>query len=140
MKTKIGISAGAYAAFTFLIALFGGYVALTIAVGFVLIFEGNEWLRTTVVKAMVIELLFSVLYLLLNALPDLFRIINDAATIFNGSVPYGKLSQGITFLRDGVQIFERVLFLLLALFAFKMKTIRIGFVDKFVEKHLTLGQ
>jgi len=139
MKTKFGISAGAYAAFTFLIALFGGYVALTLAVGLVIVFEKNEWLRATVVKAMALTLCFSILNIFLGAVPDLFRIINETAGIFNGSVSYGKLTQVVTLLKDLVNIFERVIFLLLALFALKMKTIGIGFIDKFVEKHLSLG-
>ena len=140
MKTKIGISAGAYAAFTFLIALFGGYVPLTLAVGFVLIFEGNDWLRATVVKAMALLLCFSILNIFLNAIPDLFEIINDAAGIFKGSVPTGPLDNIIAFLKDIISVLKNVLFLLLALFALSMKTIKIGFIDKFVEKHLTMGQ
>ena len=141
MKTKIGISAGAYAAFTFLIAIFGGYFPLTIAVGFVLIFEANEWLRATVVKAMALLLCFSLLGIFLSALPDLFDFINSAIRIFNGEgLNVSKLTQIIAFIRNGLEIFRNVFFLLLALFALKMKTIGIGFIDKFVQKHLSLGR
>lgn len=141
MKTKIGISAGAYAAFTFLMALWGGWIPLTIAVGFVLIFESNEWLRATVVKAVALLVCFSLLTVFLNIIPHLFSLINSAIRIFNGEgISTTKLDQIISFLSNIIGILERVFFLLLALFALKMKTIRIGFIDNFVQKHLTLGR
>ena len=140
MKTKIGLSAGAYAAFTWLLALYGGYIPLVIAVGYVLIFETNEWLRVSVVKALFFTLVLSLLCSALYILPDLFEMFDDWAGVFNGNVPYGKLSKVIAALVDIVTIFKTVFFIILGLMALKMKTIRIGFIDKFAEKHLSMGQ
>jgi len=140
MKTKIGVSAGAYAAFTFFLAYFGGYTPLLIAVGFVLIFENNEWLKATVLKAVVLSVLFSLLTTALRFIPNnMFGLFRDIAAIFNGNLTYAKLSQVITALTDIVGICELVLFIILMFMALKMKTIKIGFVEKFVEKHLSLG-
>ena len=140
MKTKIGISAGAYAAMIFLLALYGGYTPLLIGVGFVLIFESNDWLKATVVKAFVLALCFSLCSTLLDLIPDLLAIINSWARVFNGGIDFSKLDQIINAIWSIISFIKTILFLILALMALKMKTIGIGFVDKFVEKHLSAGQ
>jgi len=140
MKTKIGLSAGAYAAITFLLALFGGYTPLIIAVGYVLIFESNDWLKSTVLKALCLMVCLSLLSTLLTLIPDLFSFFDDCANVFNGNVPYGKLSQVIIVFRDIISLFRTVFFIILAIMALKMKTIKFGPVDKFVEKHLSMGE
>lgn len=140
MKTKIGISAGAYAAMMFLLALYGGYTPLLIGAGFVLIFESNDWLKATVVKAFVLALLFSLCNTILNLIPDLLGIINSWARVFEGNINFSKLDQIIDAIWSIISFIKVILFLILALMALKMKTIAIGFVDKFVEKHLSAGQ
>ena len=140
MKTKLGISAGAFAALTFLMAIYGGYTVILLAIGYVLIAERNEWLRTTVVKAGVIMLFFSIVSTLLYAIPDLLGWINSFLNIFDKRFSYSVVTNIVRFLDDTLVIIRRVLFLLLALFALGMKTIKIGFVDKFVAKHLQFGE
>jgi hypothetical protein len=140
MKTKIGLSAGAYAFFTFLLAIFGGYLPLIIAVGYVLVCEGNEWLRATVAKALFLAICFSLLGYILDFLPDLFGMFNSWAAVFEGNVPYAKLRQIIAALESMISIFKYIFFIILAFMALGMKTLRIGFIDGFVEKHLTLGR
>ncbi len=138
MKTKIGISAGALAALTFLLALWVGYVPVILVVGYVFIAEKNEWLKTTVAKALVLALCFSILRFFLGAIPNVLDCLNSMIRIFSAesTINYGKFSEIISFIRNVVSIVEDVVFLLLALFALKMNTIKIGFVDKFVAKHL----
>ncbi|MCR4727986.1 MAG: hypothetical protein K5796_05005 [Lachnospiraceae bacterium] len=138
MKTKIGISAGAFAALTFLLALWGGYTVLILLVGYVFIAEKNEWLKTTVAKALVISLAFVLLDFFLGAIPNVLNCLNSMIRIFSAesTINYGKFSEIINFISNVVSIVEDVVFLLLALFALKMNTIKIGFVDKFVAKHL----
>ena len=140
MKTKLGISAGAFAALTFLMAIYGGYTVILLAIGYVLIAERNDWLRTTVVKAGVIMLFFSIVSTLLYAIPDLLGWINSFLNIFDKRFSYSVVTNIVRFLDDTLVIIRRVLFLLLALFALSMKTIKIGFVDKFVAKHLQFGE
>jgi hypothetical protein len=140
MKTKLGISAGAFAALTFLMAIYGGYTVILLAIGYVLIAERNDWLRSTVVKAGVIMLFFSIVSTLLYAIPDLLGWINSFLNIFDKRFSYSVVTNIVRFLDDTLVIIRRVLFLLLALFALSMKTIKIGFVDKFVAKHLQFGE
>ena len=138
MKTKIGISAGAFAALTFLLALWGGYVPLILVVGYVFIAEKNEWLKTTVAKALVLTFCFVLLRFFLGAIPNVLDCLNSMIRIFSAEsvIDYSKFSQVISFIRNVLSIVEDVVFLLLALFALKMNTIKIGFVDKFVTKNL----
>ena len=136
MKTKIGLSAGAYAALTFLLSIYGGYTPVLIAIGFVLIVEKNEWLRNTVVKAGVLKLLFSIIATFLRAIPDILDWFNDFICMFGGYINYSKLSVVIRFLNDTLNIFETTLFLILALLALSMKTIRFSAVDNFISRHL----
>ena len=140
MKTKMGLSAGAYAFFTFIIALFGGLVPLVIAVGYVLIAESNEWLRATAAKALFLVICFTLLDYFLDFFPDLFVMFNSWARVFEGEVPHGKLDQIMNALGSMLSLFKHIFFLILAFMALGMKTIRIGFIDGFVEKHLTLGR
>ncbi len=142
MKTKIGISAGAYAAFTFLLAYYAGYTPLLIAVGFVLIFESNEWLKATVLKAVILAVLFSLISTALWFIPNhLFGLIRDIVAIFSDKpFTYYKLTEIVSVIGDIVSILQLVLFIVLAFMALGMKTIKIGFIDKFVEKHLSLGK
>ena len=138
MKTKIGISAGAFAALTFLLALWGGYAPLILVVGYVFIAEKNEWLKTTVAKALVLTFCFVLLRFFLGAIPNVLDCLNSMIRIFSAEsvIDYSKFSQVISFIRNVLSIVEDVVFLLLALFALKMNTIKIGFVDKFVTKNL----
>ena len=140
MKTKIGITAGAYAAFTFLLALYGGFTPIVIAAGYVLLFENNEWLKTTVVKAVVLMLAFDICQTLIGVIPDILGWINGLLGTFKSGFSYSEVSGIFNFISRAVVFLERIVFLLLALFALNMKTINIGFVDKFVTKHLNLNK
>ena len=70
MKTKLGISVGLMGAALYLGSYYGGYVVMALMVGYVLLCEENQWLKTAAVKAALIVLSFS----LLNTLIDLFRV------------------------------------------------------------------
>jgi len=138
MKTKIGISAGAFAALTFLLALYGGIFVTVVAAGYVFIAEKNEWLKTTVAKAVALSLAFSILSTLIWAIPNVISCLNEMIGIFSeeSRIPTGKLSDIFSFLSTVLGILEKVFFLILALLAVKMKTIKIGIIDNFVAKHL----
>ncbi|MCR4991670.1 MAG: hypothetical protein K6A45_01345, partial [Lachnospiraceae bacterium] len=125
----------------FLLALYGGYTPLLIGAGFVLIFESNDWLKATVVKAFVLALCFSLCSTILDIIPDLLGIINNWVVVFGGDgINFNKLNQIIKAIWSMISFCKTILFVILALMALKMKTIGIGFVDKFVEKHLSAGQ
>jgi len=81
---------------------------------------------------------FTVLRTLVGAIPTILDFVNSLVRVFGNGFSTGKFGQFFTFLYNALDILKTVVFLVLALFALKMKTINIGFVDKFVEKHLSL--
>ena len=80
-RTKLGISAAAFVALTYLVAYFSGYLAIVVAVGFVFVFEKNEWLKKNVLKALVLLVCFSIANLVLYLIPDFLDVIYDSAII-----------------------------------------------------------
>lgn len=58
MKTKLGISAGMMGAILYFTALFGGYVPLFIAAGYVLIKEENTFVRKAAFKSTIFAFCF----------------------------------------------------------------------------------
>ncbi|MBO4505375.1 MAG: hypothetical protein J5712_01410 [Lachnospiraceae bacterium] len=145
MKTKFGITAGALAAIAYLCGFFSGYLVLALIVGYVFIVEENDWLKINVLKALVIMLCFSVLSALIGFIPNLldlvaslFRIWGKGATISGNSVVSG-ISSAVSFIQSILNICEKVLMLVLALFAAKLKTVKIAFIDNIIEKAIIKG-
>ena len=134
MKTKLGIAAGALAAIAYLTGFFGGYVALIVITGYVFIAEENDWLKVNVLKALVITLFFSVLSALIGFVPNIISLINSLFNIWGSNFSIAVVSNIVSFINSCLNIIEKVLILLLALFAANLKTIKIGFIDKMIEK------
>lgn len=138
MKTKIGVSATLLAAGVYFLALFGGYVPLLLAVGYILIVEENEWLRRTAIKAIVLEVVFSLLHLVINFIPGyVLDFIADIVRISpEGIFSYTVVNNIFVVLGDIVRICEVVVFAVLGVMALKMKDVKIGPVDNTVDKNI----
>lgn len=136
MKTKLGISTALLAAIAYFMGLFSGYTVLALVVGYILLCETDAWLRKAAVKAVVICLVFSVLICLLNLIPGLFNIIDDACRIFEGSFNLYVVSRIITFLTGILSFAEKLVLLFFGFMALKNRDVVIPELDKFLEKHL----
>ena len=136
MKTKLGVSVGLLGAAAYFLGLFSGNVVLALLVGYVLLFEENEWLRRTVVKAMAIGIFFSVLTTVIGFIPDIIGIINNAAMVFGKTVSVSVVSKIITFIMSVISFVRVVLMLILGFKALNQGTIRLGVVDKTIDKHM----
>ena len=136
MKTKLGVSVGLLGAAAYFLGLFSGNVVLALLVGYVLLFEENEWLRRTVVKAMVIGIFCSVLTTVIGFIPDIIGIINNAAMVFGKTVSISVVSKIITFILSVISFVRVVLMLILGFKALNQGTIRFGIVDKTIDKHM----
>ena len=138
-NTKLGISAGLIGAVLFLMGLVEGYIPLLLIAGYVLIAEDNVWLKRTSVKAIVVTFLFSILYILIDLLPDFLDLINDFMALFDESLSnkaFEILRELITFFRSSVSLLKVVFFILLIIKALKNATIIIPPIDNFVNKHI----
>lgn len=135
-KTKLGITVGALGAITYFAGFFSGYLVAIVLAGYVLLFEENAWLKRSVVKAIVLMTFFSVLVAIINLIPDVIGFIANIASVFNGHFAIAKVSQIITVLVSGINIFEKVLFLGLGIKALSQGTIVIPFIDTKVSKYI----
>ena len=81
-KTKLGVSVGIFGAFLYVAALFGGYIAITLLAGYVLLMESNEWLKKTAVKAVATLACFSFLSLVIGLIPDAVEVVTGVFNVF----------------------------------------------------------
>lgn len=136
MKTKLGISVGLMAAATYLLGLFSGYLALVLIAGYVLLCETDEWLKKSVVKALVIGLAFSVISAVIGFIPNAISLVDDIFNIFGGHFSIGFISAIVSFINTVLAVFEKLLMLGLAAVALNNKTIKLPFVDDVIEKNM----
>lgn len=133
MKTKLGISVGLLSAAIYLSGLFSGYTVLTLLAGYVLLFEENEWLKKTAVKAFAVCMGFSVLSALVGFIPNAINLIDAVATVFNGTFHIGFVSNLVNLAQVVLSIGEKILLLLLAFKALRQRTLKISMVDTLIE-------
>lgn len=133
-KSKLGVSVGLIGAAAFLLCLFGGYIPALLLLGYVLIAEENMWLRKTVVKAVVLMLLFSVVVGVINFVPSLLSVVNDLFGMFEESFYLPFVSNGISAILTLVTMLEKVVFLVFAVMALLQRTITIPGLDAFIDK------
>ncbi len=134
-KTKLGISVGLLGAIMCFTGFFSGYLVAVILMGYILLFESNEWLRKTAVKVMVVMISFSALSALIGFIPDAIGLIDDVFGIFGGSFGIGFISSIVILVSSVLDILEKIILLLLGFKALSMGTFSIGPVDNIVDKH-----
>ena len=136
MKTKLGINVTMMAAATYLFALFGGYVALLLIAGYVLLCETDEWLKKSAVKALVVSLAISVVSVVIGFIPDAMSMIDSLVGIFGGHFSIGFIYSFISLISTALAVLEKLLFLGLAFMATSNKTIKLPFVDELIDKNM----
>ncbi len=126
-KTKLGLSTAIVGALCGLIALYGGYTALLLLVGYVLLFEKGSWLRSFSVGILTICLTFSLLISGMGLLQNLLSLLEMD-------------SDGLAFLSKityFVRIIGKAILLALAAASFFGSKVRIPVVASIVDKHLS---
>ena len=136
MKTKLGISVTMLAAATYLLGLFNGNLALLLVAGYVLICETDEWLKKSVVKALVISLAFSVISAVIGFVPNAISLVDDLFNIFGGSFGISFITRIIAFINNVLGVFEKLLMLALAAMAASNKTIKLPLIDDIIDKNM----
>ncbi len=134
-KSKLGISVCLLSALTFLSGYFGITVLLLVA-GYVLIREENASLKKNAVGTIVLYLAFAALSLCIGLLDNVFDLFNFGSWMYEYAyTAYDIWNSFISCLYTLVDIAEKVVFGLLALFALLGKEVKIPVIDKFLEKH-----
>lgn len=135
-KTRMGISVGLMGAAAFFFGFFGGYVATALLVGYILLFEENAWLKRTAVKAIVLTVMFSLVYALIAYLPDLVSFIYSFVNLFEGHLDMNVVNQLATVLRTTVVLLEKTLFIVMGVKALRQGTVVFPALEKFISKHM----
>lgn len=128
-KSKLGINIGILGAVMYLSGMIGGYVAMLLVAGYILIAEQNIWLRKTAVRAVVIMFTFSLLNVLIGFIPDLWSMVENLINIF---IPFNfnlfdKLSSVGT---TGLSLIRNIALIVLAIMAIFKKPLKLPLVDK----------
>ncbi len=135
MKSKLGISVGLFGAGIYLGNLVGGILVSILLLGYVLLFEENEWLKVSVIKATVLSMLFTFVTMVIELIPRTIGTLDNLMRIFDGDFTVQFLSNVSLFLNYGVGLLEMVVFLLLAVKALNQRTMNIPVVDGMIKKH-----
>jgi len=137
-KTKLGITVGLLGASIYFMSMIST-LGLIILAGYVLLFEENPWLKKSAVKAVFITVAFSLISLLISMGNNVFAILNTMLSWtpvdilrFQFKYPFGLE----TIIRNTLSILENILFLILGFKALKQGSIKIGFIDNFINRHM----
>lgn len=135
MKTKLGVSVGLLGAMVYFGALFGGYIPLILLAGYILLFEENEWLRRSAVKAAALMVSISLLLALIGLVPDLLSWIGSFVALFQGFFNYSTVTLVLSIITKAIDIVRTVLFLVLGVKALNQGSIDVPFVDAIINKY-----
>ena len=134
-KTRLGITVGLLGAAIYFAGFFGGYLTMMILAGYVLLFEENEWLKKTAVKAAALMMFFSLLTTTIELVPSAINFINSVANIINLNFEMLIISKIVTAVASAISIVETVLFIGLGIKALKQETITFPVIDKLIDKY-----
>ena len=135
-KTKLGVTVGLLGAAMYFVGLFGVYLVTMLLAAYILMFEENDWLKQSAVKAVVLMIGFSLLSVVIYLIPDLMEFINSIVRIFGGHFYLNFLSNLANAIGTALNIIEKILFIGLGIKAFNQGDIKIPAVDKLIEKYM----
>lgn len=135
-KTRLGVSTALLGAGCYFIAFFGGLEALIILAGYILLFEKDQWLRRTALKAAVLLILFSIISSCVGLGTDFTSVISNIVSTFNGTFSPYQFNSFIAFVRGIIAVGEKVIFLVLGFGALKHKDTKMASVDSVVDQNL----
>lgn len=136
-KTKLGIKVGALAMAIYVLALVNNPTALTILVGYVLLFEANPWLKKAALKAFTIIIIAALLTSLPSLINNILAIPNYIISWFDSSYDAFQLKVPLNLLNIYTRVISIIEFVLLAVCAIKAPkqgTCAFAPIDKIVEK------
>jgi hypothetical protein len=138
MGSRLGISAGLVAAAAYFLALFNSWVPLLVLAGYVLLFERDEFMRFSVIKAVGICFFFMFISVLIGFIPSGISLIREALAVFNTNFVNTftqKTTEIISFSRTLLIVIERIILIVLAVKALSNETVGFGPIDNIISVH-----
>lgn len=140
MKTKIGVSIGLLGAAVYFLGLVGGYVPIIVLAGYILLFESDNWLKVSAIKAVVVCLFFSIVSVVVGLIPNAITLVDNLFRIFNGYFTFDFVQKIISLINTMILIMEKIVLLALGFNALNQKTFNFGIVDRLIAKHTTFNE
>lgn len=139
LKTKLGISIALVgAAMYFLGAL--SFIPAVLLAGYVLIAEQNEWLKRQAAKMIGVVVVFGLLSIAVGWIDDVVSILNIIVRWFDKDV-YLSVPANLTSLCQYIiSVVKEVFLLVMGFMALGMKSVKLGVVDKQLDKFMGNGQ
>lgn len=135
-KTRLGISVGLLGAAIYFAGLIGGFFITAIIGGYVLLFEENEWLKKSAVKALSVIICLEALMVGLGLIPDFFGLIEEVSYTFGGNVYIPFIGNFFNDIIYALEIVEKALLLMLGMKALNQGTVAVPVVDKLIDKYM----
>ncbi len=135
-KTKLGVSVGLLGAAAYFSAAFGGYVAMFIVAGYILLFEENEWLKKVAVKAVALMITVGAIITIIGLIPDVLNWLTNFLAVFNVYFSTGTIGSFFNSITDAIDIIRTVFFLILGVKALNQGTVTVPVVDNLINKYM----
>lgn len=139
LKTKLGISIALVgAAMHFLGAI--SFTPAVLLAGYVLIAEQNEWVKRQAAKMIGVVVLFGLLSIAVGWIDDVVGVLNIIVRWFNSDVYLSVPANLTNLIRYIISIVKEVLLLVMGFRALGMKNVKIGLIDKPLDKFMSNEQ
>lgn len=139
LKTKLGVSIALVGAAMYFLGAISFTPAVLLA-GYVLIAEENEWVKRQAAKMVGVVVLFGLLSIAVGWIDDVVGVLNIIVRWFNSDV-YLSVPANLTSLcRYIISIVKELLLLLMGFKALGMKNVKLGLIDKPLDKFMSNEQ
>ncbi|MGF7048413.1 large-conductance mechanosensitive channel [Paenibacillus sp. DS2015] len=134
-KTKLGISVGMLGAALYFLGLIN-VLGLLLVGGYVLLFESNEWLKKSAIKAIAIVIGFALLSIIISFGNDIISIINGILSWFGGTA-YVSWPLNFNVIANGaIDALEKIVLVILGFKAFTQGDLKVSAIDKVIDKNM----
>jgi len=133
-KTRLGVTISLMGGALYFVGIMG-IIPLVILAGYVLLMEGNQWLRRVAIKAVAVVLFFTILSSIVTLVGESSALLNNIVMLFNGTINLGTVNRIIAITRNVITILQVLFLLLLGFKAMKMGDLRLGAVDSTIDKN-----
>lgn len=139
LKTKLGVSIALVgAAMYFLGAI--SFIPAVLLAGYVLIAEQNEWLKRQAAKMIGVVVFFGLLSIAVGWIDDFVYILNIIVRWFDNSVYLSVPANLTTLCQYIISLAKEIFLLVMGFMALGMKNVKLGVVDKQLDKFMNNNQ
>lgn len=139
LKTKLGVSIALVgAAMYFLGAI--SFVPATLLAGYVLIVEENEWLKRQAAKMIGVVVVFGLLSIAVGWIDDVVYMLGIIVRWFDRDAYFSVPGNLTTLCQYIITLAKEIFLLMMGFMALGMKNVKLGVVDKQLDKFMSNNQ